>query len=337
MDDILRIKELLSKNYGISAEEVKKIKNVYKIKTNENEYCLKVISYDYGHFLFILSAIQHLINNKFKSIPEIAKTLDKKQYIKLENKYAYLTDWINSRECNYDNPLELIAAVAALANLHIKSRGLEITEDMNPRIGWFKWIEQFKTRKNEILDFKSRIGKKDKKTEFDCNYLKMMEEELIRAENSINNIISSEYLVKMNEEIAFKGFCHHDYAHHNILINSKAEINVIDFDYCILDTHLHDLSSMLIRKMKNGKWDIKTVLFMFDVYNSIYKIENTDIPIMAAFMEFPQEYWQVGIQYYWEKQPWGEEFFLNKLKKIEEDRDEKQEFIEELRILKYRH
>lgn len=336
MDDILEIKEILGENYGLLVSEVKKIKNVYKIKSNEKEYCLKVISYNYGHFLFILAAIQHLINKNFKNIPKVIKTVNQKQYIKLESKYAYLTEWINSRECNYDNPIELIAAVSTLANLHIKSRDFKVTQDMNPRIGWFKWIEQFKTRKNEILDFKRRIESKDIKTEFDCKYLSIMEEELVRAENSIDHLVESEYLVKMKKEIDLNGFCHHDYAHHNILINPKGEINVIDFDYCILDTHLHDLSSILVRKMKNGKWDMKTSLFMFDVYNSIYKIENTEIPIMAAFMEFPQEYWQVGIQYYWEKQPWGEEFFLNKLKRIEEDRDEKQEFIEELRILKYR-
>jgi hypothetical protein len=51
-------------------------------------------------------------------------------------------------------------------------------------------------------------------------------------------------------------------------------------------------------------------------------------------MEFPQDYWQVGIQYYWEEQPWGEEFFIKKLKKINEDSEEKQEFIEDFRVLK---
>ena len=50
---------------------------------------------------------------------------------------------------------------------------------------------------------------------------------------------------------------------------------------------------------------------------------------MAAFMEFPQEYWQLGIQYYWEKKQWDEEVFINKLNKIYEDRDEKYEFIQD--------
>ena len=70
----------------------------------------------------------------------------------------------------------------------------------------------------------------------------------------------------------------------------------------------------------------------YDATNFIYK---SDIEVMAAFMEFPQEYWQVGIQYYWEKKNWGEEFFLKKLEKMHEDSVDKQIFIEKFRQIKY--
>ena len=104
----------------------------------------------------------------------------------------------------------------------------------------------------------------------------------------------------------------------------------------MLDTHLHDIASLLLRKMKVGKWDLNDAEFILDIYAPINTIKAADIPIMASFMEFPQDYWQLGIQYYWEKQNWGEEFFLNKLKKIHNDREEKQEFIEDFMALKYR-
>jgi len=55
---------------------------------------------------------------------------------------------------------------------------------------------------------------------------------------------------------------------------------------------------------------------------------------MAAFMEFPQDYWQRGIQYYWEKKMWGEDFFLRKLKAYADDREERQEFINIFREFK---
>jgi hypothetical protein len=88
--------------------------------------------------------------------------------------------------------------------------------------------------------------------------------------------------------------------------------------------------------MKNGKWDIENAQQILDIYDSLYSLKSDDIPVMAAFMEFPQDYWQVGIQYYWEEQPWGEEFFLKKLSRTLEDSEEKQEFVNEFRTFSYK-
>ena len=55
---------------------------------------------------------------------------------------------------------------------------------------------------------------------------------------------------------------------------------------------------------------------------------------MASFMEFPQDYWQLGIQYYWEQQSYGEDFFISRLRKVKEDIEDKQEFIEAFMVYK---
>ena len=333
--EIQELKELVQDSYSLFIEDIEKIKNVYRIETKDQMYCLKIINYDFKHFLFIISAIKHLQSNNFETIPQIIPTIDNKEYITIENKRAYLTPWLNARECSYDNPVEIKLCTSKLAELHLKSLNFQVTAQMQPRVGWLKWIETFKTREMEILDFKRRINEKTHKTEFDNNYLKIMEEELARSTKSIENLCKSQYVNKMKEEMKHKGFCHHDYAHHNVLIEKGGGINIIDFDYCILDTHLHDLSSLLIRRMKNGKWSLENALFIMDTYDDINLIYKSDIEIMAAFMEFPQEYWQIGIQYYWEKKDWGEEFFLKKLEKSYEDRVDKQIFIDKFRQIKY--
>lgn len=330
------MKKIVEEKYGISAIAVEKIKNVYQISDERGIFCLKVIKYELPHFMFILGIINHLQDNGFNSVPPILSTIDRKQYIALDNKYAYLTPWVEARESNYDNPLDIEKAALTLARLHIKSTGFVLEDFMKPRIGWFKWFDNYRTRKKEILDFKKRIEAKEQLSEFDSIYLANMEDELLRCDEALEHLSESEYYMKMIKEIRIRGFCHHDYAHHNVLIGTDDRVTVIDFDYTILDTHLHDLASLLIRRMKNGKWDIDSARFILDAYDSLYTVETDDIPVMAAFMEFPQDYWQVGIQYYWEKQPWGEEFFLKKLNRILEDSEEKQEFVDEFRTFSYR-
>lgn len=330
------IKYIIESKYDLKVNALEKIKNVYRVNADDKDYCLKVIKYNFNHFLFIIEAIKHLQNNGFQKIPKMIKTIEGMDFIELEGNYAYLTIWVNARECNYDNPMDMLTASKKLAELHNKSIGFQVDRRMEPRVGWFKWLENFITRSNEILDFKRRITAKSYMSEFDYMYLDSMEEEFGRIERSIADLSESGYLGKMQREIEKRGFCHHDYAHHNVLIEPNMEVNIIDFDYCMLDSHLHDLSSLMVRVMKNGKWDISTALSILEAYSSIYPIEQDDVSIMSAFIEFPQDYWQVGIQYYWEGQPWGEEFFITKLRKILEDRDERQEFVEDFSILKYK-
>lgn len=333
----MELSELVEKSqryYGLKIDSIERIKNAYKILSSGKAYCLKLVKYNYGHSLFIISAMQYLQDNGFEKIPQIIKTQNGENYISLGLCYAYLTDWIVSRQCNFDNPLDLSRATSKLAELHKKSEGFTITSEMEPRVGWFKWVETFNTRRDEMLDFKYRIKNKASKSEFDCIYLENIEDEQKRARISVENLINSEYFNKMSIEVTKNGFCHHDFAHHNVLIQDDGSLNVIDFDYCILDTHLHDLASLLIRKMKNGKWDLNSAYYILQAYDACYELVQSDTPIMAALMEFPQDFWQIGIQYYWEKQEWGEEFFINKLNKIIEDRDERQEFIEDFRLVR---
>ena len=333
--DINELKLVVEESYGLNIVELEKIKNVYRIKAADEDYCLKMIKYKFPHFYFILSAIKHLQNNGFDRIPDIIKKLDGEEHISIDNCNAYLTKWINARVSNYDNPLDVFQASIKLAELHNKSEGFKVTNEMQPRVYWYKWFKHFTVRKYEMLDFKRKIYEKEKKTEFDYIYLSAIEGEIARAEKAIENLIKSDYIEKVNDEIIKDGFCHHDYAHHNVLVEEDGAVNIIDFDYCILDISLHDLSSLLLRRMKNGKWDIDNAVFILDSYSSIRKIERRDIPIMAAFMEFPQDYWQVGLQYYWEKQPWEEDNFIRRLRRAIDDREEKQEFIEDFRNLKY--
>ncbi len=330
----LEIAEILKKEYNILSTSIEKIKGVYRVETRKQIYCLKVVKYELPHFLFILGAIKHLNSNGFEYVPNIIKTTKEKDYIKLDENFAYVTVWINGRESSYENPIELSIAAKKLGELHKFSEGFVVSKDMRPRVGWFKWVEVFRTRKGEILSFKDIIDEKIQKTDVDLYYLNLMKEEIQRCDRAINNLCNTNYEEKMLDEIGLGGFCHHDYAHHNVLIGDDNKVNIIDFDYCILDTHLHDLASLLIRGMKYGRWNEERLKIILKAYKSTHRLEQDDIKIMAAFMEFPQDYWQRGIQYYWEKKMWGEDFFLRKLKSYSDDREERQEFINEFRCFK---
>jgi len=323
------IVNLINENYPLEVKSIEKVKNTYKVNAKEGRYCIKVIKYQFHHFNFILSAILHLQKRGFNTIPEILKSKKGEYYIEFFGNYAYLTKWICARESNFDNPLELEKVSQKLGELHKCSEGFSLTKDMKPRIGWFSWIDVFNTRRNEILDFKNRINQKAYRSKFDNLYLSAIEEEISRADKSITALQRSSYIEVMEKEMLKRGFCHHDYANHNILLDESGEIYLIDFDYCIMDSHIHDLSSLMIRAMKNGKWNTKKGESIINNYSKIKNVQDEELVLMKEFIRFPQMFWQLGIQMYWEQQPWKEEFFLNRLSKYIEDREEREIFIEE--------
>ena len=114
-----------------------------------------------------------------------------------------------------------------------------------------------------------------------------------------------------------------------IIIDKDQQINIIDFDYCILDTHIHDLASLLIRAMKDGKWSDKTGDLIINSYQETLEVTDEELKIMKYFIMFPQSFWQIGLQYYWEQQPWNEEVFINKIIRYLEDVEYREVFLDE--------
>lgn len=326
--DTTDIGKVIENNYDIDISYIEQVKNAYKIDAKDRGYCVKVIGYQFPHFYFILSAMKHLQKRGFKTIPSILKTKTNMDFIKLEDKYAYVSEWIPSRVSNYDNPIELAKVAEKIGELHKCSTGFMLNKNMIPRYGWGKWITTFSTRCDEILDFAHRISQKARKSEFDKLYLEYLDEEVERGLASIKGLIKSDYFSLMNKEVMKCGFCHHDLAHHNILVDKNSELNIIDFDYCILDSHIHDLSSLMIRAMKDGKWSNEKADLILNNYSLSNDVYDKELRIIKYFMKFPQAFWQIGIQYYWEQQLWGEEFFINKLRKYLDDREEREEFLE---------
>ncbi|KPU44554.1 spore coat protein I [Oxobacter pfennigii] len=325
------IRDYLSLKYDININFITPVKNVLRINTESGDKCLKRVKYGKGHFLFILSAMNHLLEQGFESIIPFIPTNKGELFIEYEGYYYFLTDWIKSRECNYQNPVELRLAAVTLSKLHNASLDYKPVKNAEPRIYWGKWVEKFMARMDEMLSFRKIITAKPNHTYFDKMYLEYFDYFYSQGASAIEHLKKSKYLELSKKESMKKGFCHHDYAHHNVLITDDLKAFIIDFDYCICDTRIHDLSSLIIRNMKHGNWNIERAQYIIDCYSRYGYLEEEEIPVINAFMEFPQDFWQVGLQYYVEKQRWEENNFNKRLDNVITDKIERQQFLDEFK------
>lgn len=323
--------EFLSKTYETEVYDITPVKNVMRISTKSGDKCLKKVKYNQPQFLFVLSAMEHLLKNGFNKILPFLPAADGKLYFRLDNNFYYLTEWIASRECDYSNPVELRMAAVSLAELHEASKGFSPGAEVEDRIAWGKWKHKFEKRIRDVQSFKDIIDSKKRLTYFDNLYRANIDYFIGQGVSSIEHLEDTNYLQLMAEEKEKKSFCHHDFAHHNVLISSDFKVYIIDFDYCICDTRIHDLSSLIIRNLRHGSWHMEKSQYIIDCYCKKGHLLRDEIPVMNAFMEFPQDFWQVGLQYYVEKLKWEEDHFNKRLERAIDDIPGRQQFLNEFK------
>jgi CotS family spore coat protein len=109
-----------------------------------------------------------------------------------------------------------------------------------------------------------------------------------------------------------RSFCQHDPAGHNFIAGPDG-LRILDFDYLICDTPLHDLGSLVGRGLKARGWEPRVARVVIDSYAGGQPLPEGWQGVLLAFLRWPQAFWRVVHQYYVEELTWTEERFLNRL------------------------
>lgn len=319
--------DCVEKDYGFKIHHIEKVRNVYKLVTNKGAKCFKKAHIRPSYFCFVFSAIEHLINKGFDGVIAYDKTIDGNICLMEDEYIYYVLPWIESRQCRFKHKEELKLAIKTAALLHIFSVGFVAPEHSKPRIYYGKWSEKFTNRCLEIKRFKEIIEKKPSKDSFDEAYYPLIDYYLNQGYEAIEMLEKSSYPDISKKSMGKGEFCHHDMAEHNFIITSNEDMKIIDFDYCIMDSKIHDVASLIIRNMKRGIWDVKKAYFILNEYSKHNQLSNKEIEAIKYFMIFPQDFWQLGLQYYIEKQNWTMENFISKLDIIKADKNLRHNFL----------
>ncbi len=325
--------KLIEESYGFKVKDIQSIKNISRLVTDDGVKCLKRAHMSPGFFLFIYSAVNHLKDKGYEGVIPYSTAIDGSICIP-DGKYVYyVVDWVESRECKFKREEELRKAIRAAAELHILSAGYSPPKGAKARVFYNKWVDRCDKKSVELLEFSRAIEEKEYIDDFDEIYSRHLSYYWQQAKESAAMIDGGPYWEVSAKSEESGEFCHHDLANHNILIAENGRVYLIDFDYCIMDTRLHDLSSLVIRNMRYGNWDIEKAYFILNEYDRIYSIDEKDLKVIKAFITFPQDFWQVGLQYYVEKQPWTMDYFLMRLNRIVNDREIRDKFLKDFLTL----
>ncbi|KZL90051.1 CotS family spore coat protein [Clostridium magnum] len=318
----------IERQFGIKIENIKPNKGVYLLKTDQGTKCLKKINYGTQKLLFVYGAKEHLIKSGFSKVDRYCLNVDGSPYALVNEDIYTLSEWIEGRECDFRSKDDLIKAAKGLAYLHIASKGYEPPENSKLKTDLGRWPNLMEKRVRSFDKMRDMIRKKGNKTNFDLNYMKTMQFYKDIGKVAMEVLADSQYvdLCRITEEE--KGFCHHDFTYHNIIIDTEDCVNVIDFDYCKREIRTYDISAFMIKVLKRVDWNIEYAETIINSYNEVSSLKEEEYRTVFAFLLFPQRFWRLANRYYYNEINWPSNTFNNKLEELISEQEKYIKFIE---------
>lgn len=321
----------IERQFGIKIENIKPNKGVYLLKTDKGTKCLKKINYGTQKLLFVYGAKEHLIKNGFPKVDRYCLNVDGSPYALVNEDIYTLSEWIEGRECDFRNDDNLIKAARSLAYMHMASKGYEPPENSKLKTDLGRWPNLMEKRVRSFDKMRDMIRKKGNKTKFDMNYMKAIQFYKDLGKIAMNVLDDSQYmdLCRITEEE--KGFCHHDYTYHNIVIDTDECVNVIDFDYCKREIRTYDISAFMIKVLKRVDWNIEYAELIINAYNEVSPLKEEEYRTLFGFLLFPQRFWRLANRYYYNEVNWPLNTFNNKLEELISEQEKYIKFIEDFK------
>ncbi|MBL0387101.1 CotS family spore coat protein [Tumebacillus sp. ITR2] len=282
--------------YGFDVYDAESVRKVVRLNTSLGILALKKFKLSDEELDYSLAAMRHVKEQGFE-VPGLIPTRDGRLYVTLEDAKYFVMEWLQGRESKYSHIHDLALSARGLGDFHKATRGF--TPPSSSRLAgkeqWGSWTGHFLERIEELRNW--QVQAEQGGTPFDNMYADVVAYGIQEATRSVELLLSSRYEEISKLEQAEQGFCHHDYAHHNVLItqeNGQPGIAIIDFDYSISDIRAHDLASLILRNMKSDKWDARTAFFILKSYFERATPHGGEERLLHAMIRFPQDLYEAA-------------------------------------------
>ncbi|KRQ87789.1 Spore coat protein S [Caloramator mitchellensis] len=294
----------LFEKFGLVVSEVTPVRSVFVLSTNCGIKILKKIKYSTEDLNFIYNSLNKIREN-YPYVINFRLTKDGRPFIEYDGDIYVVLDCVEGREAIFQNPIDLKKSAAALSQYHEASQNIDFYEK---RFLQGKMINRFRERYHNIEKFYDIASMHVLKTEFDIIFLEYADYYLEQIKDAINQLGESGYL-RFREYV----LCHHDLAHHNILMGNDDNVYFCDFDYCVLDVRVHDLANIINKVAKDTNFSIDSIVMLLDSYNKLNPLSKDELKVLYALLVFPKDFYDISRDYYCRTKDWDEDEYLDKL------------------------
>lgn len=278
--------------FGVQIKKIKKVQNrVYRVTSTEGkDFCLKQ-SYDRVIKLrWMDRTLSRLRKHGFSKIAwrNPANKEGQKLLVKAENrKSAYmLIPWVEGR---WPSPLsrgDMQLCGKLLAQFHKTARRIKIP--IRGRVNFIgSWPSLFR-QYFHALQVQVATAKRNGHDRPLNEFLQAYGDEIIqRAKNAMLLLSRSNYKAACAEAYRTNSLCHGDGGPTNFILSSHGSY-LIDFETLRLDLRAYDLFRIIYNSCKDHHWNFDIARAILDGYQSIFRLNQTDIQLLKARLGFPE-------------------------------------------------
>ncbi|MBC5630192.1 CotS family spore coat protein [Clostridium sp. NSJ-6] len=305
---------------GIKITDVIPLRKVFVLFTDKGKKVLKITDSSKERIDFIDKALK-IIEKKYPRVLKYTRNIDDEIITLWKDKQYVLLDMVEGREAAFTNPVEVELCSKAIAEMHIASKNLieELSEEEIKNNSGKNLIKKMEDEYYTLIQLQKVVGKYKYKNEFDDLFLKNVDNAKRDLLKTIEEIKNSKYdsMIKNRGNIVL---CHNDLAHHNFIIDGD-KVNIIDFDYCSIDTRILDIYGYTMKVIKNLAYNEEIIELIIKSYNEVSKLEDEEIEMLRKLINYPRDFISISTDYYFKQKMWDEEVFLSRLKnKLEIDK-----------------
>lgn len=302
----------LEENYDIRAKRVTTVRSAWRLETDAGSLYLKRAIISRAELPFVVGLHGYLSQVAPGLAPRILRTASGADWLDVDGDAYLLSDCLTGREADYLRPGDQEAVAAGLAQFHRLAGGYRSPGPAGARRWYGTWPARIAVRLRDLERYQAAAG--SGKGRFDRTYLALGTDYQRQAERARACLGTAEYRLVSARAATAGEVCHHDLAHHNMLLDS-GWVRFVDLDYAVADTILHDLANLAGHLLRLSGWDIAPVQAVLERYWQGRTPSLPALKVLGAMLIWPQDYWQIGRQYYDERQPWTEEEFLDLLER----------------------
>lgn len=268
-----------------------------------------------------------------------------------------LKRWFLGRECNLHDNDDVREAVQNLACLHreLVYPAQDMIKDASKILTQEQEQEQEQTKTDCLEDFKqlgckkeitgtlhrhmremkrvyNYIRTKKQKNEMEICILNLFPLYYEQAGKALEQMDQESFLYLQQQSVDEGRLYHGSYNHHNILF-TEHEIAVVNFERAEFGMQIVDLYHFLRKWMEKKGWSVHSGVKMIEEYQKIRPLSDIEAKMLYLLFLFPEKFWKQINFYYNGKKSWMSLKNYEKLRKMEEQEQERQRFLREIRGL----